>query len=64
MGGGNLLNMTIEGKCISDEEANSWEDSMTESDDTNKEDYDDEGDYDEEVASPNNDGDGENGDEN
>lgn len=50
MVGSNLLNMTVGGAGLSDDEANSWEDEMSDSE-AEGDDYDEE-DYDEEGASP------------
>jgi hypothetical protein len=46
---GAMLNLTQDGGNISDEEANSWDEDLTDSDDSGKDDYDDE-DYDEETS--------------
>ena len=51
--GRNLLNLTFDGKGgISDDEVNSWEDDVSDSDDSEKIDYGDEEEYDDETALP------------
>ena len=51
-GGGPVANMTFDGGALSDEEANSWEDDVSDTDGSDREYYDEEDDDDEISPSP------------